>query len=228
MQYLVRHNPSQLGFSIKSAKDTYNRYTGRDADKDLNVVKGQATPIFTAEIQKLARQLQARAQFIAETEATSLVNTLINEIPNEQRMIDLGDEIGIKIKTAIQDNVLPLIYKRVDEAVTSTQGLGFVSQNKRLEIYSKITSGLPKTKTIDVQGIEFTVDIAAIFQKALPFDKFSRIFDRINPLINSVRDQAQTAAIEVGKNVGVFFGINCFLLGGLVTYGYIKLYNSLK
>ena len=234
MHYLVRHNPTtvhspnQLGFSIQDGERIYERFTGRSADKDLKRVKGTVTPVLKGELQKLAKELQARAQFFAETEATSIVNTLINEIPNEQEMTTLGNEIGLKIRNAIQEKVLPLIYKRVDEAVTSAQGLGFVSQNKRLEIYSKITSGLPKTKTIDVQGIKFTVNINAIFQKALPFDKFSRIFDRINPLISSVQKQAGEAAIEAGKNVGIFIAINSFILGGLVTYGFVKLYNSAK
>jgi len=234
MNYLVRRNPSTvhspnpLGFSIQDGERAYERFTGRSADKDLKRVKGAAAPVVKGEIQKLATNLQKRAQFFAETEATNLVNTLINEIPNEQEMIALGDEIGIKIRNAIQDNVLPLIYKRVDEAVISAQGLGVVSDSKRLEIYSKITSSLPKTKTFDVQGIKFTVNIGAIFQKALPFDKFSRIFDRVDPLVNSVRNQAETAAIEAGKNIGVFVAINSFILGGLVTYGFIKLYNSVK
>jgi len=234
MHYLVRHNPTashspnQLGFSIQDGERAYERVTGRSADKDLKRVKGAAAPMVTGEIQKLATNLQKRAQFFAETEATNIVNTLINEIPNEQEMIALGDEIGIKIRNAIQDNVLPLIYKRVDEAVTSAQGLGVVSESKRLEIYSKITSSLPKTKTIDIQGIKFTINIGVIFQKALPFEKFSRVFDRANPLINSVREQAETAAIEAGKNIGAFVAINSFILGGLVTYGFIKLYNSTK
>lgn len=229
MNYLVRRNPYMHNNpSVGSLADLYEQTTGRSASRDLNKVKSAASPALKSSLGNIAQQLQSRAQFFAEKEATNLVNTLINQIPSEQEMAELGDEIGIKIREAIQDNVLPIIYKRVDEAVASTQGLGFVSESKRLEIYSKITQNLPQTKTLDVQGVKFTINIGAIFKKALPFDKFSRIFDRVNPLIENVREQAEDAAIEAGKNVGVFLAINSFILGGLVTYGFIKLYNSAK
>jgi len=231
MNYLVRRNPyAHHSHSVGtfSPYDIYEDLTGRSASKDLESVKRGATTAIQGELQKLAAQLQARVQHFAEVEATSLVNTLINEIPNEREMSALGDAIGIEIRNAIRDNVLPSIYKRVDEAVASTQGLGFVSSGKRLEIYTKIKSVLPQTKTLDVQGIKLTVNVGAIFEKALPFDKFSRIFDRVDPLISSVRYQAETAAIETGRNVGLFIAINSFVLGGLVTYGFIKLYNSVK
>ena len=196
MHYLVRRNPYiDNNLPVGSLADTWEQFTGRDASKDFKSAKRAVSPTLRGGLENLAKQLQSRAQHFAEVEATSLVNTLINEIPNEQEMAELGDEIGVKIREAIRDNVLPMIYKRVDEAVTSTQGLGFISESKRLEIYSKITQKLPKKKTIEVQGIKFTIDIGRIFQKALPFDKFSRIFDRVNPLIENVKEQAKDAAI---------------------------------
>ena len=229
MNYLVRRNPYiDDNLPVGSLADTWEQITGRDASKDFKRAKRAVSPALRGGLGNLAQQLQSRAQHLAEVEATSLVNTLINEIPNEQEMAALGDEIGVKIREAIRDNVLPMIYKRVDEAVTSTQGLGFISEPKRLEIYSKITQKLPKNKTIDVQGVKFTISIERIFQKALPFDKFSRIFDRVNPLIENVKEQAKDAAIETGKNVAVLIAFNSFILGGLVTYGFIKLYNSAK
>jgi hypothetical protein len=79
---------------------------------------------------------------------------------------------------------------------------------------------------IDLINTDLTFDIQAIVKKALPYDKFSRVFDRMNPLVQSVQRNVKDVAINTGTSIGLFVAINSFLLGGLVTYGFIKLYNS--
>jgi hypothetical protein len=232
MQYLVRQNPHHVGLNLNTASRYYEKTTGRSASKDLSAAKSkvtgavqQKTHAFTS---NMFSGVNDRIQAIAEQQASNVVNSLINLIPDSTKMDTLGNEIGMKIQAMIRENVLPLIFDRMGEAVASTQGLGFVSEAKRRELYSKIIAGVPKSVSmhIDLINTDLTFDIQAIVKKALPYDKFSRVFDRMNPLVQSVQRNVKDVAINTGTSIGLFVAINSFLLGGLVTYGFIKLYNS--
>jgi hypothetical protein len=235
MQYLVRQNPRALGFSGKDAGRLYKKYTGRSASKDYDSAKKtagsavqQKASAFTLGI---GDGLSGMIQVELEKTMSNVVNSLINQIPNPQALDALGAEIGRKVKEAIQENVLPLIFKRVDDAVSSTEGLGFVSESKRRELYSKLLTSIPQTTSFKYDSSpipipEITLDIRTIVSKAMPYEKFSRIFDRVNPLVTSIKNNVKDTAVQTGVSLGLFVAINSFILGGIVTYGFVKLYNS--
>ena len=228
MNYLVRKNPGPLGFSYDDIEQAYNEYTGRTVKDDLRSVIGEGFPSSLDFTKGLSEIIESKVQYFIEEEVTSIIDSVLAEIPNQQEMEVLGERIGRRIQEEIQNAVLPQIYKRVDDTAVSTQGLGFVSDNTRLEIYSRIADSLPHSKVFNIKGIQLTINVKEVFQKALPFDKFSQAFDRVNPLIETVREEAETAIRETGKNIATLIAFNSFLLGGIAMYGFLKLYNSVK
>lgn len=166
--------------------------------------------------------LSAEIQKIAEAQAVQIVNSVSNLIPGQAEMVALGNRIVASIEKSIDENILPQLYNR------TTLGAAFISDNELKSIYNRALSNIPSRTTFDVVlGQQITLNIKSIVQAALPLSKFMQMVRKIEPLTYTIK--AKTLPLVEGriKDVGAFTMFTGMLVGGLITFGYMKLYNSI-
>lgn len=182
-----------------------------ELNKSSRAAVTAAMPGVSTEIQK-----------IAEAKAVDVINTVSNLIPNQTEMIALGNKLVADIEKAINENILPQLYNRV------ALGAAFLSEAELRNIYNRAIAQVPNRTTFDVVlGQSLTLDLKKIVQSALPFSKFMELVRKIEPLTYTVKNKTLPLVEGRIKDVATFTLFTGMLAGGLVVFGYMKLYNSM-
>lgn len=208
----IRHNEGFLD-TIKEYATEYYDTRGR------KVVQTSIAP-------KVSRALQSFAQ----EHTAQLINSLLSTLPDEQGMIELGDQIANALIQAIHSSVLPGLYgvdgqvsESASEGAEKTTGI-----NERLtEMYSSFISKLPRNLNFKVAGVDLSLQLQKLVQSSIPLSRFKEVYQRIEPLTQHVQEKVVPVAEGKVKNLAGFAFVSGVFVGGIIMFGYIKLYQSI-
>lgn len=190
---------------------------------------GEVWDAFTGQLKKSGQaavsaalpHLTAGVQDIAVAKATEVVNMISALIPGEKDMVALGNRIVSEIESAINQNLLPQLYDR------GTLGAPLLSDAELQRLYNTAITKVPLNKTLTVAGNRVTLNIRNMVQSALPYPKFVELARKIEPLATTVKTRALPVVETRIKDVALFTAMTGAILGGLVVFGYMTLYNSM-
>jgi len=157
----------------------------------------------------------------ADVLAQSVVDTIIDSIPNEIRMTEIGQNIALKLIQIMDENVLPKMFN----ASAQARSLGLALSDDALEtLRLKIIDALPRNVEYNSMSIPFSPQDA--IRNALTKQKFKVLYSKIQPLVKSTIETLEPAVKLKARQVLGFVGINSFLVGCAFMAGTIWLYQS--
>lgn len=170
--------------------------------------------------------ISGEIQKVAEAQAVDLVKKVSDLIPGQADMVILGNRLVADIEKAINENILPQLYNRV------SLGAAFISDSELQSIYNNAVASIPSrtTFTIDVDfwpTMNITLDLKRIVQAGLPFSKFMEMVRKVEPLTSTVKSKTLPLIEGRVKDVAGFTLFTGILVGGAITFGYMKLYQSI-
>ncbi len=199
-----------------SAKDVWN--TIKSEIGSAGRAAGQAS------LAAAAPQINESIQKLAIEQASDLVKNVSNAIPDRATLVALGNKIAASIEQTINEQILPELYNRKLSGA-------FISDNELRNLYNKALPKIPNrtTFTFTVLGIpqSITIDIQSIVRSALPFSKVQEIARKIEPLTYTVKNKAIPLVEQRITDVATFTAVTGALVGGLLVFGYMSLYNSI-
>ena len=196
----------------------------KEAEKQLTKYAPKAKSVAKGAVTRGVNQALTNTQGIAETQASNLINTILDAIPSPEVMAALGAKISEKIIEELDNNVLPSLFR-----TPRVESLGSTNEPTLLEqTYKQIIEGIPQKTKISALGFSTSINLQQVFKKALPFRKYTQLVTKFQPLVAEVQRQVLPAVKTKATQIVGFTIINSMLLGGLITFGYLKLYESAK
>lgn len=196
----------------------------KEAEKQLTKYAPKAKSTVKGAVTRGVNQALTNTQAIAETQASNLINTILKALPNADVMTALGAKISERIIEELDNNVVPSLFR-----TPKVESLGAADKPTLLErTYTQIIESIPTNTTIEALGFRTSINLQKIFRKALPLQKYKELVQKFQPLVTEVQRQVAPAVKTKVSQVVGFTAINSMLLGGLITFGYLKLYESAK
>jgi len=196
------------------------RSNGLDLNKLLDAGKREATQAANRMIPAINREVQT----IAETQAKKVISAVEGFIPSEQEMVQLAQRVTDFIQNTLNEEILPQIYNRSAELALS--GVLFSDQELRA-LYDRAFQKIPTAMTFNLPlGQTITLNTQNIVKAALPFNKFQAITRKIEPFTRELESSAVPVVKNKVEDLAIFTLLTGMIVGGVVTFGYVKLYNS--
>ena len=129
----------------------------------------------------------------------------------------------------MNNQILPKVFGEISD-ISQISGYE-ISPSQRLQIYNQAIAMIPQQEIIQLHNIipdlQFTIYPQDIVKKSLTFEKFNRLVDSMLPFVNNLSDTAKEGIERRVKRVATLGLVSSFILGGVSTYAFIKLYNSI-
>jgi len=130
---------------------------------------------------------------------------------------------------SVNNQILPQVFGEISE-ISQISGYE-IPPDQRLRIYNQAIALIPQQEIIELHDIipnlQFTIHPQDIVKNSLTFEKFNKMVDSLLPFVNNLTDTAKDGITHRVKRVATLGILSSFILGGVSTYAFIKLYNSI-
>ena len=197
------------------AMDFYDR-AGR------RVVQESVAPIIEEKVQRLAAQ-----------QIRSLIEMAVDAIPPKEELEKIADNISSKIINAIHENILPQMFSEVGRVIdVEVTKVGSTFEEMRsdplYQAYNNVLQRVPILVKFNVGGVDLELNLKHIVAQGLTFDKFKKIYNSVQPMVQRIQTTVVPAAETKIKRVAGFSFMCGLFAGGLITFAFVRLYDSAK
>jgi len=180
-------------------------------------------------IPRINQEVSQKIQNLTTQLLASKSEELLSELPNSVAMGELGRSIGLHIVQLVNNQILPQVFGEISE-ISQISGYE-IPPDQRLRIYNQAIALIPQQEIIELHDIipklQFTIHPQDIVKNSLTFEKFNKMVDSLLPFVNNLTDTAKDGITHRVKSVATLGILSSFILGGVSTYAFIKLYNSI-
>jgi len=180
-------------------------------------------------IPRINQEVSQKIQSLTTQLLASKSEELLSELPNSVAMGELGRSIGLHIVQLVNNQILPQVFGEISE-ISQISGYE-IPPDQRLRIYNQAIALIPQQEIIELHDIipnlQFTIHPQDIVKNSLTFEKFNKMVDSLLPFVNNLTDTAKDGITHRVKRVATLGILSSFILGGVSTYAFIKLYNSI-
>lgn len=177
------------------------------------------------EVSSATQRVVNEATPLLNNASVAIVNALINAIPEEKELEALATQFSNFVIQLLDENVLPQLYSEVRDAKLA--GIP-ITDDKIKEIQKKILANIPANMKFTVMGVNITISPKSALATALPTRKIKQVIEKLEPFYETVQAQVLPAVEKKAKQVVGLIAVSSFVAGGLLTFGYVKLYQSAK
>lgn len=177
------------------------------------------------EVSGAAQRVVNEATPLLNNASVAIVNALIKAIPKEEELEALATQFSNYVIQLLDENVLPQLYSEVRDAKLA--GIP-ITDDKITKIRENILKNIPANMTFKTMGIEISISPKSALATALPTNKIKIIIEKLEPFYDTVQAQVLPVVEKKAKQVIGLIAVSSFVAGGLLTLGYVKLYQSAK
>ena len=169
-------------------------------------------------------QLSGKVESVATDIAKTAVAKGLAAIPPRSELKELAQEVAEQLLDYLRTQVLSKIYFDVSEEVRLN---GFsIGEDRKAKMYDTLISKIPEAQNITAVGVTLRVNIRSVVKASLPFSAFSKVVDDAVFFLSTVADTVKPEAIRLGRRLASSFVLTGVLAGALLTYGFVRLYDS--
>jgi deoxyribodipyrimidine photolyase len=161
--------------------------------------------------------------------ATDLINAIVAALPSETELNSIADQLSEKVITLVNTKVLPEVYNTSQEKAIQAQTRQAPEKPFTIDdAYLKLMSNVPSRIPISFSNFIPTINVnpRSVLRRSLPPSKFKQIVERFQPLPQRIQSATEPVIVQKATDVGVLVVFTSALVGGLITFGYMKLYQS--